>query len=78
MKKYTVVVKIITFSGRVSIKVFSVECENKSEIQNKVFAILLNELREEEDSEMLEDAVFDFQKVIINIEENDSNSASTN
>lgn len=73
MKEYTVSVVIIRFSGHVSVKQFSVECEDKSEIQNKVFAILLKKLCDDEDSEMIEDAVFNFQKVTINIEEDDSN-----
>lgn len=73
MKEFLITASFRTFTRGLRITHFTVEAENIEDVHQKAFLLLLENLKEKEDSEMLEDAVFDFQKVTINVEENDSN-----
>lgn len=71
MKEFKVTVTVQTFNGRIGVKILDVSAKDKETLQQGIFCNVIRLLCNEEDSEMLEDAVFDFSKININIAEND-------
>lgn len=73
MKEFLIGASFRTYTNGLRLIHFVVEANNIEEVQQKAFFLLLEKLKAKEDSETLEAAVFDFNKVTISIAENDNN-----